>query len=299
MRDPETFRAIFFRVAWKTGFFARGEQCPPVENEDAKRAALMPQLHFTGRWLSQPFYHLVTGRPPFQADSLEGILQQVFQQEPISPRLLNPSVPRDLETICLKCLEKEPQRRYQSAHEVAEELDRVLKNEPIHARPIGTAGKAWRWCRGKPVVASLSAAIGLLLLALAIGGPLVAARQRALAERYRMSPTAPNSTRLAGLGSGQRGPIHGIARAPSARARSIRPARVHLAAALEPLPAGARHAPRDQSGARAPVRRVVRRPAVRPLRPGGVGRNLGCGLAPVGTGDSHRRCLRRWRGLFT
>jgi serine/threonine-protein kinase len=68
----------------------------------------------------------------------------VLTREPASPRLLNPAGPRDLETIVLKCLEKEPARRYSSAGEVTEELDRFLKDEPIRARPTGTAGKAWR-----------------------------------------------------------------------------------------------------------------------------------------------------------
>src|SRR6185295_12281713 len=78
-------------------------------------------------------YYLLTARAPFQAESLEHIIAQVLDAEPVSPRLLNPSVPRDLETITLKCLEKEPSRRYQTAQEVADELGRVLRQEPIQA----------------------------------------------------------------------------------------------------------------------------------------------------------------------
>jgi eukaryotic-like serine/threonine-protein kinase len=101
-------------------------------------------------------YHLLTARAPFQADSLEHLITQVLHAEPVSPRLLNPSVPRDLETITLKCLEKEPSRRYQTARELADELGRaLLRHEPIHARPITAPEKLWRWCRRKPVLALL------------------------------------------------------------------------------------------------------------------------------------------------
>ena len=111
-------------------------------------------------------YHLLTARAPFQADSLEHIITQVLNAEPVSPRLLNPSIPRDLETIWLKCLEKEPSRRYQTAQELADELGRFLRHEPIHARPITPPEKLWRWCRRKPALAS---ALGFALAALVIG----------------------------------------------------------------------------------------------------------------------------------
>lgn len=111
-------------------------------------------------------YYLLTARAPFQADSLQHLIMQVLNAEPVSPRLLNPSIPRDLETITLKCLEKEPSRRYETAHELADELGRFLRGEPIHARPITAPEKLWRWCRRKPALAT---ALGFALAALVIG----------------------------------------------------------------------------------------------------------------------------------
>ena len=113
-------------------------------------------------------YYLLTARAPFQAESLEGLITQVLNAEPVSPGLLNPSIPRDLETITLKCLQKEPSRRYQTAQELADELGRVLREEPIQARPVNSPEKLWRWCRRKPALASaLGFAITVLLAGLA------------------------------------------------------------------------------------------------------------------------------------
>src|SRR5262249_14173189 len=121
-------------------------------------------------------YYTLTARAPFQGATLETTIHEVLNTEPLPPRALNPSVPRDLETICLKCLEKEPSRRYPTAQALAEELGRFLRDEPIHARPVSRAERVWRWCRRKPVVASLSAATLLLVLAVAIGSPVAAYR---------------------------------------------------------------------------------------------------------------------------
>jgi WD40 repeat protein/tRNA A-37 threonylcarbamoyl transferase component Bud32 len=112
-------------------------------------------------------YHLLTACPPFQAGTIEEVLRALHERDPVSPRLLNPSVPRDLETICLKCLEKNPARRYATARELAEELRRFLNGETVRARPTGAQEKLLRWCRRKPLVAGLLSA---LLLATMLGG---------------------------------------------------------------------------------------------------------------------------------
>lgn len=126
--------------------------------------------------LGAMLYHLLTDRPPFVGETLNEILDQVSNREPLALRWLNPAVPVDLETICLRCLEKEPEKRYATAGEVADELGRFLRDEPIVARPVTRGERAWRWCRRKPAVASLGAATILLLLAVAIGASIAASR---------------------------------------------------------------------------------------------------------------------------
>jgi serine/threonine protein kinase/tetratricopeptide (TPR) repeat protein len=114
-------------------------------------------------------YECLTGRPPFKAASAIETLEQVRNQEPVAPRVLQPRCPCDLETICLKCLEKQIERRYSTAAELAEELSRFLRHEPILARPIGPAGRAWRWCRRQPYQAALGLTIMGGLLAVVAG----------------------------------------------------------------------------------------------------------------------------------
>lgn len=136
----------------------------PPEQASGTRGQIGPWSDVYG--LGALLYFLLTSRPPFQAQELTDVLDHVLHREPVSPRLLNPSVPRDLETICLKCLEKEPHRRYASAQAVAEDLGRYLRSETIIARPVSPPEKAWRWCRRKP---ALAGALLACLLALVFG----------------------------------------------------------------------------------------------------------------------------------
>ncbi|MBI3414588.1 MAG: protein kinase [Verrucomicrobia bacterium] len=121
-------------------------------------------------------YFLLTARPPFQGETLEATIHAALHVEPIAPRLLNASVPRDLETICLRCLEKEPAKRYASAQELADELGRLLRDEPIHARPVNAPEKVWRWCRRKPALAASLAAVSALLFIIGVGSPVALVR---------------------------------------------------------------------------------------------------------------------------
>ncbi|MDB5385052.1 MAG: protein kinase family protein, partial [Planctomycetaceae bacterium] len=107
-------------------------------------------------------YECLTGQAPFVASSVVDTLQKIRFDEPLSPRRLEPSIPRDLDTICLHCLQKEPSRRYASADALADDLRRFLKGEPIQARPTPTWERAWKWCRRRPAHAALIG-VGVLL----------------------------------------------------------------------------------------------------------------------------------------
>ncbi|HEY1377145.1 MAG TPA: protein kinase [Gemmataceae bacterium] len=130
-------------------------------------------------------YELLTGELPFRG-SRAMILHQVLREEPRPPRRVNQHVPRDLETVCLKAMEKEPGRRYATAAAFAADVRRYLAGEPVLARPMGPAGRAWRWCRRHPGVAGLAAALAVVLVA----GTTVSA---VLADKWRQSAVAATS----------------------------------------------------------------------------------------------------------
>lgn len=138
---------------------------PPEQFGDAGKVTAEADVYALGATL----YHVLSGRPPFKAATAITTMRQVLENAPVPLQELNAAVDKDLETICMKCLEKEPNRRYSTAGELADELQRYLDGVPILARPIGVAARLWRWSRRNPVVSSLSGVVVSVILFSVVG----------------------------------------------------------------------------------------------------------------------------------
>jgi hypothetical protein len=225
--------------------------------------------------LGAVLYELLTGRPPFRGASHAETLMQVVSEEPVPVRRLRSGVPRDLETVCHKCLEKEPGKRYRSAQALADDLAALLAGRPVAARPVGALGRGWRWCRRNPAVAALAGSV-LMLLAALLAGALASnarlQRQLALTERAEREKTdrlwdsylaAARASRWSGRPgaarrrAGGRAPGGGAPARPPPAQRGGRP----------PDPAGRARRPRAATRRSGRQRGPGLRPGLRALRP--------------------------------
>lgn len=150
------------------------------EQAGAQAAVVGPRTDVYG--LGAILYYLLTGRAPIEAATPAESIRQTLEGDPVRPTLLRPGIPRDLETIALKCLQKDPARRYPTALALADDLRRFRMGEPIAARPVGRVERGWRWCRRNPAVAVASAAAVLLLLAVTLVSVIFALEQRRAAS---------------------------------------------------------------------------------------------------------------------
>jgi WD40 repeat protein len=135
--------------------------------------------------LGATLYEILTGRPPFVDESVPDLLRKVVELDPVRPRSITPDLELDLETICLKCLEKDPERRYRSAEALADDLDRWLEGRPIIARPVLAAERLVKWARRRPALASLTALLLVVFVALVVVGMSSAWKIARINEAFR------------------------------------------------------------------------------------------------------------------
>jgi WD40 repeat protein len=157
----------------------------PEQTRDAARVTPASDVYSLGATL----YALLTGRPPFAAADVAEVLYQVRHYEPLPPRALNPAIHRDLETVALKCLSKEPGRRYASADALAEDLRRFRNHEPIRARPVAPWERVWLWTRRRPALAGLVLSSVIALIA-SLGAAVAVMAYRISDEARRTAETA-------------------------------------------------------------------------------------------------------------
>ena len=225
------------RLATEEGLTATGEvmgtpSYMPPEQAVGNKKAMGPLVDVCS--LGAVLYALLTGRPPFQAATPVEVLRMVQDQEPVSPRRLSPGVPLDLEAVCLRCLKKDPTRRYASAAALAADLGRFLRGEMTQARPVGPPGRVQRWIRRNPGVAALAAAVMFLLVAGVVvsgwfannaGEKAIAARRAEQKADERAEAEAAEKNRKLMLKPGRRGKQKRkprIGRRPRQRRRSRR-----------------------------------------------------------------------------
>jgi hypothetical protein len=207
-------------------------------------------------------YELLTGRPPFRAASVLDTLEQVRCHDPVPPGRLQPKVPRNLETICLKALAKEPGERYPTAQALADDLRRWQDGKPVQARPVSAWERAWRWARRRPAAAALVLVSGVAVLAL-VGVVTGSFYNAQLQEAKNLAEDAQRVEALAREEAERQGQIaeaavaqatiyrahadwqrrYGRPRRPAARRRSSRPAQLGMALPQAPVPPGPAHPP--------------------------------------------------------
>jgi tetratricopeptide (TPR) repeat protein len=152
----------------------------PEQAEGKSRSVGPPaDIHALGAIL----YEMLTGRPPFLGENVVETMNQVRTMDPVPPTHIQPKTPRDLETVCLKCLQKEMHKRYASAGDLADDLKRFLDGEPIAARPVPVWEKGWKWAKRRPAQAALIAVCGAVLIGAAVGGVWFGQNQREQALR--------------------------------------------------------------------------------------------------------------------
>jgi len=149
-------------------------------------------------------YEALTGRPPFKGATLLDTLEQVRSTEPVPPSRLQTKCPRDLETICLKCLQKEPSRRYSTALTLAQDLRRFQEGRPIRAQPVSRSEIAWRWCQRNPVVAGLLTVVVILGIAVTIVSVVSAVQSRKSATAPKKERDEKDRERLGAIGARDR-----------------------------------------------------------------------------------------------
>ncbi len=162
-----------------SGIMGTPSYMPPEQAEGRNHQVGPPADIYS---LGAVLYDLLVGKPPFRGSTLQETLELVCKVRPRPPIEFNPAVPRDLQAICLKCLEKEPEKRYRSARELAGDLTAFLDGKPISARPCSGLERAWKWARRRPAAAGLLVVSVLALFGVAVGG-VVLARQHAVLAR--------------------------------------------------------------------------------------------------------------------